>query len=233
MRKLLFFGLLTASLFAQNFTIQKADSDSIEINSQPINKGVSAIVIHRINDSFEMIVARALVVNSAEGKVTLSIKPFKDLSQEALPHLNTHPVVGDTVVVPWLYQRSLLVTPTLSSYSTLSASQSGVTFIHPDIFAAHLSKEGHPSPLKADFQDFCRQYDVGLLQFAVKSTLYKVDCNSFAVVGKEKIGETSGKQQLPFYSRIKEIDADWWGEGSDPVKDYEKYYLKLLGENDA
>jgi len=34
--------------------------------------------------------------------------------------------------------------------------------------------------------------------------------------------------QLPFYSRIKKIEAAWFGEGSDEMESYEPHYYDLL-----
>jgi hypothetical protein len=33
---------------------------------------------------------------------------------------------------------------------------------------------------------------------------------------------------LPFFSRIDEIDSDWFGEGSDELTEYEPHYFELL-----
>jgi hypothetical protein len=38
-------------------------------------------------------------------------------------------------------------------------------------------------------------------------------------------------QKLPFYSRIENIEANWFGRGSSELETYDPYYMKLLVEN--
>ena len=34
--------------------------------------------------------------------------------------------------------------------------------------------------------------------------------------------------KLPFYSRVEEIDANWFGDGSDELEEYAPHYYELL-----
>jgi len=38
-----------------------------------------------------------------------------------------------------------------------------------------------------------------------------------------------GKKEAPFYTRVKNIKAKFFGLGSDEIKDFDSYYEKLLG----
>ena len=38
-------------------------------------------------------------------------------------------------------------------------------------------------------------------------------------------------QHLPFYSMIENIEANWFGEGSDELESYDPYYMGLLISN--
>ncbi|MDH5464976.1 MAG: plasminogen-binding N-terminal domain-containing protein [Thiovulaceae bacterium] len=234
MKKTIFLlSLFSTLLLANDYEVVTVTDDVLHIKADDVKIGTSGVVVHKVNGTFETIVSRVEVTKLKNGLAILKMVPFTDLEQEALPRLDTKPAVGDMVKLNWLHQRVLVVASTLNAYSTLTIPRDGVTFIHPDIFAAHLSYEGHPSPLKEDFQSFCQQFDVGMVQIAVENQLFSVDCHSFVVLETKEIKVSDAKKQKPFYTRIKEIDADWWGEGSDPIVDYNKYYLKLLGQKNA
>ena len=130
-----------------------------------------------------------------------------------------------------MHDRILLIAPTEASYDLVTTSQKNKTFINADLFAVSISKEGHPSPLKEDFQRFCTDYDVGIIEFVVGQKVFRVDAYAFKVLEKIDVNFPQTKAQVPFYSRVEKIHADMWGEGSDEIKHYESYYLSLLGEN--
>jgi hypothetical protein len=69
---------------------------------------------------------------------------------------------------------------------------------------------------------------VGLIYFYLNQNLYTVDAKSFRVLNISKASFTQEKVQLPFYTRVKEINANWWGAGSNELKVYAPYYYSLL-----
>jgi len=221
--------LFLITLSHADYTITEAHEDTITIEKTSWPIGTSGIILHKINAKHETILARAEVISNNEN-TQLKILPFTDLIQEALPTLSTIPAVGDTVKLGWMHERVLLVAPTKNTYDQVTASQKDKTFVNSDLFAVAISKEGHPSPLQSDLQSFCLDYDIGVIQFIVGKKIYKVDAYSFKVLEMIEVNFPQEKAQLPFYSRIKEINADMWGEGSDEIEHYENYYLSLLGE---
>jgi len=94
-----------------------------------------------------------------------------------------------------------------------------------------LSYKGHPTPLQKDFKNFCNNVSVGLLFFYIEQNLYTVDCHSFKILNIQNAPLQQKEQKLPFYSRLEKIEANWFGEGSDELEDYEPYYYELLYKN--
>lgn len=212
-----------------DYTIIDANEDSVVIEKTTWPVGTSGIILHEINAQHESILARAEVISNEE-TTTLKILPFTDLKQEALPTLSRVPSIGDSIKLGWMHERALLIAPTQKTYDLITKSQETITFINSDLFAVELSKEGHPSPLKSDFKRFCLDYDIGLIEFIVGNIMYKVDAHSLKLLERIEIDLPKEEAQLPFYSRVKEINADMWGEGSSEIEDYPTYYLSLLGE---
>ncbi len=230
LKKVLFF-LLTLSVLQANYTITQANKKTVMIEKTSWPVGSSGIIIHPVNSKLQTILARVEVINN-ENQTELKILPFDDLHQDALPKLVTKPQVGDIVKMGWLHDRVLLIAPSKEIYEMVQASQPNKSFVDSDFFAVHLSKEGHPSPLKEDIQAFCQAYDIGIIQFVVGQKIFKVDANSFKVLEKIEVNFQEQTTQVPFYSHLEKIDADWWGEGSDEIEHYESYYLTLLGEKE-
>lgn len=221
--------LFCITLSHADYTITSVDKERLTIEKSTWPIGTSGIILHQINQKHKSILARVEVISN-EKNTQLKILPFIDLKQEALPTLMRTPVVGDTVRLGWMHDRILLVAPTHASYDLVMQSQKDKTFISPDLFAVLISKEGHPSPLKEDFKNFCKDYDIGLIEFIIGQKIFKVDAHAFKVIETIDVDFPKTKAQVPFYSRVKEIHADMWGEGSDEIKDYKSYYLSLLGE---
>ena len=101
----------------------------------------------------------------------------------------------------------------------------------PDLFATILSFNGHPTPLKEDFNKMANATSVGVLFFFLDKSFFTVDAKSMKVLS---IGEAILKQDsvlLPFYNRVEEIDSNWFGDGSSELEAYEPYYFELLIEN--
>ncbi len=227
---ILFLLLLPLWVIAKDHTVTKVEDDTLFIERSEAAVGTSGIVLHKINESYETILARVEVMANEANVTKLKVVAFEDLFQEALPKLKMKPSVGDRVRLEWMHDRVLLIAPSQESYQIVSSAQRDKSFVNSDLFAVKLSREGHPSPLKEDFQNFCADYNIGVVQLIIGKKLYKVDCYSFKVLERIDVDFPDTETKVPFYSRVKEINADWWGEGSDEITDYPAYYKKLLGE---
>lgn len=234
MKFLFLFFIFMVELFASvvSSPILSLDSknSSVTIGIDKVDVGMSGFVVHSLSDERNIILKNVVVesFDSKTKKATLKLSDFNSFNQNALPSGNWKVEVGDKVILAFGYTRGLLVAPSENIYHRITTSMSNLQWIHPDIFATILSFNGHPTPLKSDFKEFALSTSVGLVFFYLDKELYTVDIKSFKILNITSVSLTKDKNILPFYMRVKEIDASWWGEGSDELKDYEPYYYSLL-----
>lgn len=128
------------------------------------------------------------------------------------------------------YTRGLLIAPNDEIYHRVTRGVKHLQWVHPDIFATILSFNGHPTPLREDFSKLSIATSVGLVFLYLDEKLFTVDAKSFKIltITEAKLKQESTK--LPFYTRVEEIDASWWGEGSSDLESYEPHYYELLQE---
>ncbi len=188
-------------------------------------KGSTGIVIKKIDENFEAIVSYC-EVTSKNGKVQFS--KFKTLIQDSLPYGNWTPQVGDKVIFENNYKRASILAKNFDDYNTIRRSFKR-EWVHPDIFTATLNSIGHTSPLLEDFQYLCKEHSIGLIYIGFKESVKVVDCLSMKEIEEKKIILSVGKSiQKPFYSRIKKIEANWFGEGVEEIRNFESYYKGIL-----
>ncbi len=223
---------LFASLVRSPIVSVDLKNDIATISIDKIDVGMSGFITHKLADDHSTIL-KAIVVESfdIESKVaTLKISEFNDLRQSALPYGKWEVSVGDTAVLAFGYTRGFLVAPSEEIYHRVTKASTHIQWIHPDIFATILSFEGHPTPLKEDFVKLNKATSVGLLFFYLDKRLFTVDAKSFKILSISDAPLVQDTVILPFYMRVEEIEEAWWGEGSDPLEDYEPHYYSLLVE---
>ena len=222
--QLMLFG---ASIESKIVTI---DGDTATISIPKADVGVSGFVVHELAPNHSMIVASATVAEFDAKSATAKLKlaPYTLFRNNNLPTLKLGPQAGDKVILAYGYDRGLLVAPNEEIYYTITRAMKSETFVHPDVFATLLSYRGHPTPLKEDFSGFCNNVTVGLLFFYLERKLYTVDCQSFKILSVQNAPLQQKSKKLPFYSRVEKIEANWFGEGSSELEDYEPYYYELL-----
>ncbi len=189
--------------------------------------GSSGIALHHFDDKHSTIVAKVIVVSKNDKTTTLRFVPFKDLKQSVLPIPKILPKVGDEVILNYLYNYALPIAPNYNAYKQIINNHKDIKWLHPDLFAAILYTNGTPAPTKKDFQKMCSDYNFELLYFAIDHIGYFTDCNSFKVIGEDFV-DTGSKKMLPFFTRIKDIEASWYSFNKDSITDYDAYYKKLL-----
>jgi len=235
MKKLFFMiFFLLASLLDAKIIEYKTKILSIEgnvatapdANFVPI--GSSGIVVHNFGKNHSSIVAKVIVISKKGNYLKIRFKKFDDLKQEVLPIPKILPKVGDTVVLNYLYDHALAITPNYKAYKEITSKYKNISWLHPDLFASELFADSNPSPNKEDFQKFCKEYSFSLLYFAVGDEGYFIDCNSFKVLQKERLEQIDSKKIVPFYSRVKDIDTSWISFGKSKISDYDSYYKMLL-----
>ena len=236
-KRIILFFILTFSLFAGvvKNPILSVDNvnDIVTIKVERIDIGVSGFLVHRLSQRTSSILKSLEVIhyNELTKIATLKMKKFDSLAQNSLPTGNWDVEVGDIAILAYGYTRALLIAPNEEIYYRVTKATSALHWLHPDIFTTILSFNGHPTPLKSDFIEVSNATSVGLIFFYINQKLFTVDAQSMKIINITDAALNQTKVQLPFYSRITEIDAAWWGDGSSELEAYEPYYCKLLIEN--
>ena len=208
---------------------EEAKQATVKINK--IDIGMSGFVSHKIKGGHSIILNNAVVKGyNKETKIaTLQLTEFIDLRNNALPDGNWKVEVGDTAVLAFGYTRALLIAPNEELYYRITKS-SKIQWVHPDIFATILSFNGHPTPLREDFTKVSIETSIGLVYIFLDKKIFTLDSKSFKILTIIEADLHQDETHLPFYTRVPEIDANWFGDGSDELEYYEPHYYKLMAE---
>ncbi|MFT5659422.1 MAG: hypothetical protein ACI9TV_000038 [Sulfurimonas sp.] len=237
MKQITLFLIFTLGLFAGVIKAPIVSVDNVNnvvtIKVNKIDIGVSGFLVHRLSQRTSSILKSLEVVdyNEATGIATLKMAKFDSLLQNSLPTGNWDVEVGDIAILAYGYTRALLIAPNEEIYYRITKATKQVHWLHPDIFTTILSFNGHPTPLESDFLAMSNATSIGLIFFYLHQKLFTVDAQSMKVINISDAALNQTKVQLPFYSRIYEIDAAWFGEGSDILEEYEPYYCNMLIQN--
>ncbi|MBU1659309.1 plasminogen-binding N-terminal domain-containing protein [bacterium] len=200
------------------------------IHIDKIDVGMSGFIVHKLNDTHSSILKNVVVedYNKDTQTATLKLSDYDVLRNNSLPKGKWRVEVGDIAVLAFGYSRAFLVAPSEEIFHRITTSAKTVQWVHPDIFATILSFNGHPTPLKEDFDVLSNSVSVGLLFVYLNQKLYTLDSKSFKILNISEAPLVQKSVTLPFYTRVEKIDAAWWGEGSSRLEDYEPYYYELL-----
>lgn len=210
-------------------TILSVDKKGALIDQGELAKGTSGIVVHHFDTKHASIVAQAVVEESSKTQSKIRFEVFDVLAQSALPTPNISPKTGDKVILGHFYDRALAISPNLLGYQSITQKYKNITWVHPDLFAAQLSKDHKVTPKREDFVKFCKINSVGLIYFAIENSGYFVDCTSFAVLSKEELHPSDHEVLLPFYSRIEKIEKGLFDFfGSETIENYATYYKNVM-----
>lgn len=234
MKYILVLLFLALSLFGSVIKSKVASIDeknqTLTIKIEKIDVGMSGFVVHQFTQNHSSILNNVVVTdfNEANSIATLKMSRYDDLVHSALPKGKWTTKVGDDVVLAYGYSRAVLIAPNEDTYYRITKSAASIEWVHPDIFATILSFEGHPTPLKNDFDSMAKQASIGLFFFYLDQKLYTLEARSFIILNISDAPLVQDTKKLPFYMRIESIDAAWWGEGSDELEDYEPHYYELM-----
>lgn len=211
------------------------ENDRASITAEHLQKGMSGFIIRQFDATHSSIIANARIeeTNPSNHRAILRISEYDGLRQSSLPGGNWTPKPSDTAVLAYDYERALLIAPNDDTYDAVTKNMGSVEWVHPDNFAAYLSREGHPTPLVEDFHRYCTANSVGLLYIQSADTLFTLDCKSFTLLQSAPSAASSEKAAVPFFTRIPAIRAAWWGEGSSRLESYEPYYLEQIALNNS
>ena len=239
MQYLLSLLLLSTYLFAIiqepiHTTITAINEDEEVISISPIQGaqvGMYGVIVQHFTNTHSTALSWVEITDIQADTISAKMIPIFALEQSALPTGTWTAEIGDEVVLGYNYHRALLIAPNPSVYKKVTTYHHNRKWIHPDIFTTVLSSHGHPSPLVEDFQYTCRANNIGLVSFVFDKSIVTVDCQSFKIVQNKTTSLTTDEIQLPFYTRVVNIEANWFGKGSDEMTEYSPYYISLLAEN--
>jgi hypothetical protein len=209
-------------------TLQNVDKEYAEIGVGNLPVGASGIVIHRYDDKHRAIVASAVITACDANGTTIRLLPYRGLEQPRLPTIKTKPQNGDTLVIGYLYDRVLPIVPNQKSLEKAKADFPNLTLIHPDLFAAELSRIKEPLPRKRHFQRMCEKMHLGLVMFMFQDGTDFVDCVSWEKVGHADIASVDEKKfKTPFFHRFESIPSALFDWGDYTMNDFDRYYKKV------
>ncbi|WP_122867491.1 plasminogen-binding N-terminal domain-containing protein [Campylobacter showae] len=237
MKKFLLFLAAACLSFAAEFSMREYKTPLISvdegvgtiIDNSDIVIGSSGVVMHKFDGAQSSIIARAVVTQKGGGFAKVRFEVFDTLAQKALPIPGIMPKSGDEIILNYLYNRSLIVVPNKEIYAEVTNAFKDITFIHPDIVGSYLSYEYKPNPSRDDFRKMCSQSAAGLIFIAMNNEALFADCQSFEPLKRFQSGAVK-YYQLPFYTRVKDIDTVFWKWGSEQISDFDRHYKALLKE---
>jgi hypothetical protein len=223
---------LNADIFTKKeYPVQSIKkNDTVTILAQNLIKGQSAFVIHKYDSDHASVLYRAMVKKCKDTRCELKLKAFDTFKQDALPKSNLRVSLEDTVVINALNRSALVIAPDSIVLNHIQKKyEDQVVFIHPDQFGAYLAIEQHPSPSKEDFKQFAKEQAVGLVFFSIENKIYIADADTLAVLRIDQSHKSPKEENVPFYTRVEEIEEAPIDFSSSPVNNYTQYYKKLLG----
>ncbi|WP_428025185.1 plasminogen-binding N-terminal domain-containing protein [Arcobacter sp.] len=199
----------------QTSLVSNVTKEKATINIGNLKVGQSGIIQHKYKDGNTIIISSAYVESSNENSSVIKFIPFFDLKQNAIPTSNRVVENDDQFILNYMYDQSLLITPNIDSFRAARKKFTQNNFVHSDIFAAYLKSEYRPLPTQKMIQEFALSQNMGTIFIVLKSDIYILDSRTFTVLNKQKIANISSTTQMPFYTRIENIEssiftADIW-----------------------
>jgi hypothetical protein len=220
---------LKINLSSKRLKIFDVTDNSAVIKAGNLKIGQSGIIINEYSKNGSIIIALATVTQTNSQSSTITILEKQVLKQDAIPTIKLKPQNGDIFVLNHLYNVGLLIVPNQQTRNFVKQIHKRQNFIDEDFFASHLKLIEEPVPSKKIIQDFCMSQQIGTIFLAINSSLYIVDAISFEVLFKHRLNNPDKTTQVPFYSKIKEIEKGFFDFGADNIDDYNEYYQSLLG----
>jgi hypothetical protein len=200
------------------------ESDGAVITAAASNAkaGMSAIVIYS-RGGVEAIGAKCATID-ADGKAArLKCEPFTLYDQDSVPTLTLTIKKGDKVIFSPLSRSAIAIAPNADRLIRAQSKRPNLRYVHPDLFAHELVKNGETRPSVKDFRAFCDRYLVGAIVFAFSDGDYLTDCQTFATLEiSPDSAAANARQAFPFFNRL--------GIASEAIGDFDAYYKRLLSK---
>ena len=186
-------------------TITGVNKSSITLKRAFPAKGMSGVVMHNYGKDLTAITSYMRYDGSNRGRLITN----EPINHEDLPTVKPKVRVGDKVVGGYLYKNILLLAPDANTYAKITKS-ADKNWVHPDIFAMFLSKEGDQTPTKENLQKFANEYQVGLVYIVQRDKGILYDPISQRYVSQKPLTGLPAKGQFPFYMRLGKIESSWF-----------------------
>jgi len=237
MLKILIISLFSIILLnANDFKQEQLKISDLKNNTATINKGLlklgqSGIIIHKFSSNKEMILKKAYVSSTNKNYSRITIVNDELLKQSSIANTNLKVQNGDTFILNFMYDVSLLIVPNFQSYKAIMSSYDN-NFINSDLFAGYLKIKQRPVPLKEDFKEFTKINNISTIYIVIDSSLYILDAYTFKVIGIKLLNIKDKKFQTPFYTNIQDIKTSIFNFTSkEKIDNYSKYYINLIKES--
>lgn len=199
--------------------------------------GESGYVVRELGENRTAIIGRASILSIKDGKAMASSKGVEDLfKQKAFPSLDLSPKEGDKVMFRSFNDRGIIIAPHQRAYQKVQDLYPAIQWIHADLLASNVLREGRYAPLLEDLRKTCDTYSIGLVYLVMGDLLQVRDCQSFTLLKSEKHPDLLQEGEVtitPFFSRLGTVERGFWARlfGKRFVADYIAYYKALtLGE---
>jgi hypothetical protein len=168
-------------------------------------KGMSGVIIHNYGSKLEAISNYIIYENGNKAR-TMAFEP---IIHEELPAVKPKVKLGDRVIGGYLYNNVLLLAPDANTYKSITSS-SNKNWIHPDLYAMFLSKEGDQIPTQKNLAQFASEYQVGLVYIVIRGKGVLYDPVSRRYIKSKTLTGLPAKGQFPFYMRLGKIESGWF-----------------------
>ena len=224
--KIIFLLFITLnSIFA--IEIFDVTTTTAKINITNLNVGHTGVIIKEIDDN-TLITKVAQVIKSDNKNSTIEFLDDNILPQNAIPTTKLVPKNGDKFILNHLYETSLLIVPNTKAKNNVKELYPNQNFLSEDFFAAHLKIIKQPIPEKETISNFAQSQQIGTIFIVVKNKLYIVDSITFKIVDTVTLDYNDESTNVPFLTKIENIEQGLLDFGDDEIEDYNTYYLKLL-----
>ena len=198
-------------------TVKSVNGSKITLSRPLPANGMSAAIIHRLGTNREAVTAVA--VQSSPGKAV--VKSESLLEHDNLPIPKSIVAVGDKVIGGYLYNNVLVIAPNAQTYAKVTKSASK-QWIHPDIYAAFLAREGDSVPNKENLAEFAKEAQVGLVYIVKRNEAVLLDPVSGDIVSRKAFKPVGSASRYPFYMRFDKLKGSLFsGDSGDYYKSVE------------
>lgn len=232
----LWFGIVCMVSVGFALNLEPVSKDITEVNGKilafkadGLKVGQSGVVLAQ-NGDYNVIIASAVIERINDGYAYARFAPFTNIAQKYLPTPQAIPTKDDRVIFGGFYNKAIAIAPDQESYTKI-LSINPAHFVHIDLFAAFLAKDGINDPKPKHLREFCNAYSIGLVYILASNGLNVLDCQSFALLEVQPFNKPQlEKTHAPFFSRIANIDTGSLASKlrSKKSRQYFSYYDELL-----